>query len=160
MGQRGPAKTPTKLAVLRGERKDRINTNEPQPNIGDVVPPAWLQGDALDVWHELAADLKAKGVLTSWDVEAYARYCDVVVRYRHAAKMLAQQGEVIEVDVFGKNGEPTGTRITKNPWTLVLRDSDAQLQRYAAKFGMTPSDRAGLSIGGGAGDADDDLLTG
>jgi phage terminase small subunit len=74
--------------------------------------------------------------------------------------MLRSQGEVIEMPVFNKNGDETGTRLGKNPWTFVLNEADAQVQKYAARFGLTPSDRAGLSIGKGSADADDDLLTG
>ncbi|MEU7787674.1 phage terminase small subunit P27 family [Amycolatopsis sp. NPDC049159] len=160
MGERGPAKTPTNIAVLHGHRKDRINQNEPKPGALAVEPPDWLGEQAVEVWHTLAADLKAKGVLTGWDVEAFASWCDAVVRRRHASKRLQVEGEVIELPVFNKNGEETGHRYAKNPWTLVLNEADAQMQKYAARFGLTPSDRASLSIGGGAASADDDLLTG
>lgn len=160
MGARGPAKKPTNIAVLHGERKDRINQNEPKPSVLVVEPPSWLGEQAVKVWQQLAPDLKAKGVLTAWDCEAFAAWCDAVVRRRHASERLQSMGEVIEVSVFNKNGEETGYRMAKNPWTFVLNDADAQMQKYAARFGLTPSDRAGLSIGGGAGDADDDLLTG
>lgn len=160
VGARGPAKRPTKIAILHGERKDRLNANEPKPDLGEVVPPEWLGAPAVEVWNELAADLKRKGVLTPWDVEAYGRYCDVVVRWRKASAELAEHGEVVEQTVFGKNGEPTGTRLAKSPWTMVLREADSQLQRYAARFGLTPSDRANLSLGEGSQDEDDDLLTG
>lgn len=160
MGRRGPAKTPTELALVRGERKDRINTDEPKPSKLEVAPPDWLDEEALEVWDQLAPDLKAKGVLTSWDVEAFASWCDVVVRRRSAVEHLRSQGEVIELPVYNKNGEMTGTRMAKNPWTFVLNEADAQMQKYAARFGLTPSDRASLSIGGDRRDADDDLLTG
>lgn len=160
MGRRGPAKTPTSLAVVRGERKDRINTNEPKPAVLEVVPPEWLGDEAREVWSLLAPDLKTKGVLTAWDTEAFASWCDSVIRRRTAAEHLRLQGEVIELPVYNKNGEPTGTRMAKNPWTFVLNEADAQMQKYAARFGLTPSDRAGLSIGKGSADADDDLLTG
>jgi hypothetical protein len=39
MGKRGPAKTPTNIAVLHGERKDRINQAEPKPGTLSVDPP-------------------------------------------------------------------------------------------------------------------------
>lgn len=70
MGKRGPAPKPTGLRVLHGDRADRINRDEPQPDEGDVQPPAWLGEAALEVWHTLADELTAKGVLTAWDVEA------------------------------------------------------------------------------------------
>lgn len=160
MGTRGPAKKPTNLAVLHGDRKDRINTTEPKPAATELKPPAWLDTRARTVWKKLAPDLEAKGVLTAWDVEAFGCWCDAVVRRRTAAAKLRDQGEVIEMPVFNKNGEETGTRVGKNPWTLVLNDADAQVQRYGARFGLTPSDRANLHIGEASGDPDADLLTG
>jgi P27 family predicted phage terminase small subunit len=160
MGQRGPSKRPTKLALLHGERKDRINQNEPQPADLSVEPPDWLTDEARAVWDRLADDLKAKQVLTVWDTEAFACWCDAVVRRRNAAQALAREGEVIEMPVFNKNGEQTGNRLGKNPWTLVLNEADAQVQRYAARFGLTPSDRASLSIGEAPREPGADLLSG
>lgn len=148
MGKRGPAPKPTNLRVLDGDRKDRINTSEPVPADVDVAPPDWLSEDARAVWERLAGDLRRKGVLTGWDVEAYAIYCDAVVRRARAARHLEAEGEVIETPVFNKNGEQTGSRTAKNPWALVLQEADSQAQRWSARFGLTPSDRAALSIGG------------
>lgn len=160
MGSRGPGKTPTNLALLRGQRQDRINSSSPQPSEVEVKPPTWLTPPARTVWKQYAPDLQRKGVLTAWDVEEFACWCDAAARRRRAVRKLAVQGEITEVAVFDKNGKPTGFRVAKNPWLLVLTDADIQLRAYGTRFGMTPSDRASLSIGEGAGDADDDLLTG
>ncbi len=146
MGKRGPAPKPTNVRQLHGDRKDRINTDEPVPAEGDVLPPAWLGDDALEVWDAYAGDLEDKGVITAWDCEAFANWCDAVVRRRRAAAALAEEGEVIDLPVFDKNGEQTGARRGKNPWTLVLDSADSQVQRYGARFGLTPTDRAQLKI--------------
>ncbi|MFD7319545.1 P27 family phage terminase small subunit [Streptomyces sp. NPDC059875] len=92
--------------------------------------------------------MTAKGVLTAWDVEAYANWCDAVARRRTAAEHVAQEGAVVEHPVYSKNGDVTGTRVGKNAWLLALDAADAQVQRYGARFGLTPSDRAQLKIGG------------
>lgn len=146
MGKRGPAGKPTALRVLHGDRKDRINTDEPQPDAGDVAPPDWLGDAALEVWDAYAPELEAKRVLTPWDVEAFANWCDAVARRRDAAEHVDDEGAVVEMPVFNKNGDQTGTRRGKNPWLLALDAADAQVQRYGARFGLTPSDRASLKI--------------
>ncbi|WP_433406948.1 phage terminase small subunit P27 family [Streptomyces sp. CA-146814] len=146
MGRRGPTGKPTALRVLHGDRKDRINTDEPQPSELDIVPPAWLSEAAVEVWEQLADDLIGKGVLTAWDAEAYANWCDAVVRRRDAAEHVDQDGAVVELPVFNKNGDLTGHRMGKNPWLLALDAADAQVQRYGARFGLTPSDRSQLKI--------------
>lgn len=146
MGKRGPAGKPTALRVLHGDRKDRINTDEPQPSAGEVAPPEWLGDEALAVWEEYAPDLEAKRVLTAWDVEAFAAWCDAVARRRDAARHVEEEGAVVEHPVFNKNGDQTGVRLGKNAWLLALDAADAQVQRYGARFGLTPSDRASLKI--------------
>jgi phage terminase small subunit len=69
-----------------------------------VSPPEWLGDEARGVWS-LAGDLKAKGVLTAWDTEAFASWCDAVVRRRRRWSTCKDQGEVIELPVYNKNGE-------------------------------------------------------
>lgn len=160
MATTGRPKKPTNLAVLHGDKPSRINKAEPKPSVLSADAPDWLSDEARAVWDRLAADLKVKQVLTAWDTETFACWCDAVVRRRAAAKALAREGEVIELPVYNKNGDLTGHRLGKNPWTLVLNEADGQVQKYAARFGLTPSDRAGLSIGKDDSDADDDLLTG
>lgn len=160
MGKRGPAAKPTNIRYLHGDDKvhpERVNRSEPQPANAEAKPPTWLSKQARKVWKRLAPDLKAKGVLTPWDVEAFASYCDAVVRRAEAAKMLEEQGQVVELPVFNKNGELTGYRTARNPWLLTLNDADAQVQRWGARFGMTPSDRAGIKLPPPGGDGDDYL---
>lgn len=160
MGKRGPAGKPTELRVLHRDRKDRINTDEPKPSALEVEPPAWLDDAALQVWEDFAPDLVAKKVLTGWDTEAFACWCDAVVRRRTAAEHLREEGEVVEHPVFNKNGDITGHRSGKNPWLLVLDGADAQVQRYGARFGLTPSDRAQIKTdGAGAGRGAERLLS-
>ncbi|MBA0126294.1 phage terminase small subunit P27 family [Haloechinothrix sp. YIM 98757] len=163
VGRRGPGKKPTNLAYLHGDHKknpQRVNAQEPAPSQQDITPPSWLSRPARTVWQTYAPDLIAKNVLTAWDVEMFATFCDAAARRRRAARRLERQGEVIELPVFNKNGEQTGVRLGKNPWLLVLREADAQVQRYGARFGLTPSDRADLTIGEPDRDPDADLLTG
>lgn len=159
MGKRGPQPKPTNLRVLHGDRKDRINDGEPQPSDA-VAPPAWLSDDALEVWGRFAPDLARKGVLTSWDVEAFGSFCDAVVRRSVAAQEIAAKGDVIELPVYNKNGDLTGHRLGRNPWGYALKDADAQVQRWGARFGMTPSERAQISIREETSGGSEDLLSG
>lgn len=160
MGKRGPAPKPTALRLLHGDRTDRINDAEPVPSTVDAVPPKWLSTEALEIWRGYAPDLRAKGVLTAWDVEAFGALCDAAARRRAAARELAAQGEVVELPVYDRNGQPTGTRRSRNPWLVVLNQADGQVRAWAARFGMTPSDRAQLMGGDGRRDPAEDLLTG
>ncbi len=173
MGSRGPAPKPTNIRYLHGDRTDRINTSEPKPADVEIKPPTWLNAAARAVWRQYAEDLKRTGVLTGWDVEAFAIVCDAVVRRRIAVKALRAEGEILKVPMLDKEGaylRMPGTaedgpgeivyRRVKNPWTLVLGEADGQILRWGSRFGMTPSDRAQLSLeGGGHRDPAEDLLT-
>ena len=158
MGKRGPAPKPTNLRVLHGDRKDRINTNEPQPARVPVSPPDGLSEDAAAVWGALAPDLERAGLLLLWDVTEFATYCDAEARHRRAAEALDREGEVVASPVFNKNGEVTGERLGKNPWMLVWESTAALKSRIAAKYALTPSDRSQFSLP--EGESGDDLLTG
>ena len=58
------------------------------------------------------------------------------------------------------HGREVGRRVAKNPWCAVLDAADGQLQRYSARFGLTPADRAQLRPEPDRFDEDSDLLTG
>ncbi|WP_304455971.1 phage terminase small subunit P27 family [Nocardiopsis sp. YSL2] len=158
-GQGRPTK-PTSLKVLHGDRPDRINDGEPIPDEGEIAPPEWLLDldaeakdgveSALDVWHRLTPDLIRQGVLTAWDVESFAVFCDAVVGHRRAAMTVSREG----LTIAGARGT------VKNPALTALKDYAEIVARYGARYGLTPSDRASLSIGGDAHGAKDDLLTG
>lgn len=161
MGKRGPAPKPTSLKVLHGADERRVNRNEPKPAPGKVAPPSWLAAAARRVWRQYAPDLVRTGVLTAWDCETFGCWCDAAVRRREAAAQVAELGAVVEQPILDRDGRPSGNhRLVKNPWLAALNDADAQLQRYGARFGLTPSDRAQLSVGEARRDPGEDLLSG
>lgn len=137
VGKRGPKSRPTNLKVLNGERPSRVNDNEPLPAAGEVSPPDWLRTEAVEVWNTLAPDLEDKGVLTPWDVEAFAILCDAIVQYRQASKLVAQAGVLIK----GRRDAAV-----KNPAMQIIRDTSQTIRAYAQEFGLTPSSRQGVNI--------------
>lgn len=146
MAKSGPKPRPSHLKAVRGERPDRLPKHEPQPAEQPVQPPTWLNEPALELWHQLAPDLIAKRVLTAWDAEQFAQLCDALARRARAARHLDTEGEVVLADVFDRNGVPSGQRISRNLWWDVWKQAGDTATRLAALFGMTPSDRARLSI--------------
>lgn len=146
MGKRGPAKEPTHLRVLKGTAKAADLEDEPTPAARPVEAPDEFVGDALEIWNTYAPDLIAKKVLTAWDVEAFSAWCDAAMRLRTARRHLDEEGEVVEADVFDRNGTPTGTRRVKNPWMQVWKDANEVLARLGSRFGLTPSDRSQIEV--------------
>lgn len=145
MGKRGPRAKPTSLKLLEGSSD--INNSEPVPAQSEVQAPEWLvemanesEGDresALDVWNRLSPDLHRKGVLTPWDVDEFAVFCDAVVNHRAAAMEVRKYGLLVR----GAKGN-----LVKNPATQLTRDYADVMVKIGARFGLSPSDRADLKI--------------
>lgn len=148
MGKRGPAPAPTVLKVLHGARSSRVNLEEPVPASGDVVAPEWLPVRARAVWDRLAPDLVAKGVLTAWDVDAFADLCQIIVVNRDALSDIEVNGtNCTKVDRELSDGTLI-FRLTKNPSWQVARESTALITTLGGRFGLNPSDRSQLKMKG------------
>lgn len=138
MGERGPQPKPTPLKVLQGTRKSRINANEPKPAAPRTPSaPATLSPVARKVWKRLANDLWRKGVLTEWDVDEFAVYCEAVATHRKATTEMQDQELIVDSD--------RGARI-RNPLLIVIKDQAEIILKYSRQFGLTPSARSGLEL--------------
>lgn len=161
MGKRGPAKTPTNLALLRGEtRPSRVNHNEPKPDLGEIVPPRELGRREQEIWDRLAPDMIRKGVLTAWDVDSFATFCQMVVVNADAAADVQLNGTSCTTVVRELSDGTVIYDLRKNPAWQVMRESAAAIVTLGGRFGLNPSDRSQLTMGKADADADADLLTG
>jgi P27 family predicted phage terminase small subunit len=133
MGERGPKGKPTELRILHGDRDDRINRAEPKPDAGEVKPPYRLRRPAAAVWRRLAPDLIAKKVLTPWDIDQFAVYCDAVATYRECRDLLDEEG-------YTARGSAGG--VVKNPHWQIMRDAASIMTSVGSRFGLTPADRS------------------
>ncbi len=133
--------------MLRGDRKDRINTAEPKPRKQRARVPAWLSPDARAVWQRTAKQLDAMGLLYAADEDVIVAYVHAVVNYRKATKIVEELGLLVE-------GRRDG--LVTNPAVRVQRDAATLIRMLAAELGLTPSARSRLSVEEGSdGDADD-----
>jgi P27 family predicted phage terminase small subunit len=130
----GRKRTPTALYGIDGAR---MRKGEPRPAVSGIEMPAGLTERAAAEWRRLAPDLVAKGVLTVWDVSLFVTYCDAVAQYENARRAVAEDG----ILTTGQKGN----QVT-NPAVRVQRDAAETMRRVGALFGLTPSDRAHLSI--------------
>lgn len=119
---------PTHLKVLHGDRPDRINDAEPLPAKVDVQPPFPLSKAASEVWERLAPDRIAKGVLTPWDADAFAEFCEALVILRSRRK------------AANRKPEPGGVSPMAEYKAAV-----SIVSALGSRFGWTPSDRAKLT---------------
>ena len=156
MGDRGPAAKPTALRVLHGDRKSRINSQEPQPRDVPLPKPDWLSDGAKTLWDQLLPDLEAMGTVRASDWPALAALCETLSRWQRI-NTLASKSPPIWKRGEDAEGNPI---MVKNPLYAQVRDATAELRVMLREFGLTPSARSGLrvevSLSGGV----DRLLTG
>jgi P27 family predicted phage terminase small subunit len=132
-----PPRRPNHLKILAGEREDRINRGEPLPAEAAIAPPVQLSAGAQKVWDRLAPDLIDKGVLSSWDVDIFVVYCDAVDTFYQCRSALGSD--------FTTKGSVKDTTV-KSPLWRIMRDCENTMRAIGGKFGLTPSDRAGLDV--------------
>ena len=139
MGRRGPAPTPTRLRVLRGEtRPSQINRTEPQPAANLPEPSDDLDPRARAVWDRIMADFGHTEVIRRLDSDALRCYCEAVSRYEDAAGLLRKSGPLIR--------GARGGDLVRNPLHQIVRDNADLMRMYARELGLTPAARAGLHI--------------
>ena len=139
MGKRGPAPKPQQLRVLHGARASRTPV-PPVPSTIEVVRPDWLPASACGIWDRLAPDLVRRGVLTHLDVDLFATFCATAAVHREAIRRLFDaKGEAMPAVT-------TRGRTVKNPAHQIVRDTAATMASLSGRFGLTPSDRAQMTL--------------
>jgi len=150
---RGRKPTPTHLKLVRGNPgKRRLNAAEPSPERTLPSPPPELSADARAEWDRVAGELHRIGVLSGIDRAALAAYCQAYGRWVVAERAIAKMAERDQL-TEGLMIKTTNGNAVQNPLVGTANKAMADLVRYAAEFGMTPSARSRIS--GQSGEADE-----
>lgn len=136
MSKPGPAPIPTHLKILKGDRKDRINFNEPKPKKQKPQCPSWLSDEAKIIWRKTTKQLEAMNMLYSADTDIIVAYVNAVVNYQRSTKIVDSEGILIE-------GRRDG--VVTNPAVRIQRDSANLIRQLASELGLTPSGRSRLN---------------
>ena len=133
----GTKPKPKALRLLQGEKKkSRINQNEPQPELGVPVCPAFLSETAKAEWDRISKELDKLGLLTEMDMAALAGYCDAYGRWADASVILKKEGLIIRTET---------DRIVQNPALAIIAQALKEMKGFLVEFGMTPSSRTRVS---------------
>lgn len=139
-----PAK-PTHLKVLHGDDKknpQRVNRSEPTPGQAAVVPPFTLTKAAQAAWDRLAPDRIDKGVLTPWDADAFALFCEALVITKSKLSSARRRPEPGAASPMAE-----------------LKTAVGIVATLGGRFGWTPSDRQKLVVEEGRRDDKERLLS-
>lgn len=144
-----PAK-PTALKLLQGNPGQRpLNTNEPMPPDGELLPPDyWATDDpeARAEWDRIVPALVKMRLATMADRTALVGYCEQWSLYLRASALVRSEGLLI----VGQKGNDV-----RNPAVQIARDALSMVKSFCTEFGLTPSARSRISIPGT--DSSDDL---
>jgi P27 family predicted phage terminase small subunit len=139
---RGRKPKPTALKVIAGtDRADRRNPNEPKLAPEIPQPPTFLTAEARAEWAVVCRDLYNAGVLAKTDRAALAAYCQAFGRWQQAEEALACMAARDAV-THGLMIKTTNGNAVQNPLVGAANKAMADMVRYAAEFGMTPSARS------------------
>ena len=137
---RGRKPLPSNVVRLRGNPgKRRLNDAEPRPAAAPPTCPAYLGGEARKEWKRLSRELAALGLLTRLDRGLLAAYCQAHALWVEAVRSLERYGTMVK----SPNGHPM-----QSPYVAVANKQVEIMGRIAAEFGMTPSSRTRIRVGG------------
>lgn len=156
MATRGRKPVPTHLHLVRGnpsKKKLPAKQDEIPVVVEEVTPPAFLSDDAKVEWGRMMGALVTLKLISQVDRAAFAAYCQAYGRWAQAERALAAMRER-DPAAAGLLVKTTGDNIVQNPLVGVANKAMADMVRYAAEFGMTPSARVRLNGSGGGGGAE------
>ena len=152
---RGPKPKPTALKVIRGtDRAARRNSAEPHVPLVTPEPPAHLSAEACAEWQRVTDQLYAAGIVTAIDRAALAAYCQAYGRWEQAERALDAMAARDQVTA-GLMIRTQGGNAIQNPIVGTANKAMADMMRYAAEFGMTPSARTRIHAEASAIERDD-----
>ena len=141
----GTKPKPTQLKLIEGNRGKRpLNRKEARTIPALPAPPPHLTADALEEWHRVAHWLHQIGLLSEVDRAALAAYAQSYGRWVQAERAIAKMAEKDQL-TGGLMIKTTNGNAIQNPLVGTANKAAADMMRYAAEFGMTPSARTRIA---------------
>lgn len=142
MAGRGRKPKPGEIRKLEGNRGNRPIPETVKPPRGDRPPdpPAHLTADARTEWKRVSRGLWDLGLLTVIDVAALAAYCQAWARWKNAEKLIEKAKKTYPAG-GGLFVQTSNGNLIQHPAVGIANRAMADLVKYSAEFGMTPSGR-------------------
>jgi len=127
---------PRKPSIIKfnaGERrKERLNPDEPKPDLCIPVAPGHLRGEALAEWDRISVELDKLSLLSECDRSALSAYCSAWARYVQAEKDIEENGTVTITE--------KGNRI-QSPHVGISNQALLVMHKFLTEFGLSPASR-------------------
>ncbi|AOL93972.1 phage terminase small subunit P27 family [Porphyrobacter sp. LM 6] len=141
----GTKPKPTHLKLVTGNPGKRtLNRKEAKTKAAIPAAPAHLSADAVEEWSRVATELFNLGILSQIDRAALAAYTQAYGRWVQAERAIAKMAEKDKL-TGGLMIKTSNGNAIQNPLVGTANKAAADMMRYAAEFGMTPSARSRIS---------------
>lgn len=133
---------PTALKLVTGNPGKRaLPKKEAKIAPAEPTPPAFLCDDAKVEWGRVVSILFGAGLMTELDRAALAAYAAAYGRWAQAERAINRMAAKDELNAALMIKTSNGNAI-QNPLVGIANKAKADMVRYAAEFGMTPSARS------------------
>jgi P27 family predicted phage terminase small subunit len=146
---RGRKPLPSHLKLVKGTARGDLKKAKKDPiefPPSAPMPPAHLCDEAKVEWGRVSSMLYALRLLSEADIAALTAYCQSWAIFKQATEALQRMAENDQV-TKGLLIRTTNGNAIQNPLLGIANKAGADMVRYAAEFGMTPSARARINIG-------------
>ena len=141
----GTKPKPTHLKLVTGNPGKRaLNRKEAKAKAAIPAPPHHLTADAVEEWNRVATELYNLGILSEIDRAALAAYAMAYGRWVQAERAIAKMAEKDQL-TGGLMIKTSNGNAIQNPLVGTANKAAADMMRYAAEFGMTPSARSRIA---------------
>lgn len=135
---RGRKPLPTSLKLVKGERPDRINHDEPQPE--DGLPQCPVTDKLVnEVWDYTIEQLRKMRVITMADRDPLLAYVQAVVMHHRCSKLLDSQG-------YLWTSSEDENYIRPHPAVRMQKEAALLIKQFGAEFGLTPASRTRIKL--------------
>lgn len=142
---KGRKPTPTHLKLVTGNPGKRaLPKNEAKIVRALPAPPPHLADEAKVEWGRVSEELYKIGLLSGIDRAVLAAYCQSYARWVRAERAIAEMGKE-DLLTGGLMIKTTNGNAIQNPLVGIANKAAADMVRYAAEFGMTPSARSRIT---------------
>ena len=141
----GTKPKPTHLKLVTGNPGKRpMPPKEAKAVRALPMPPPHLADEAKVEWGRVSEELFNIGLLSAVDRAALAAYCQSYARWVQAERAIAEMAKRDQL-TGGLMIKTTNGNAIQNPLVGTANKAAADMVRYAAEFGMTPSARSRIA---------------
>lgn len=139
----GRPRKPTALHLIQGTaRAHHLNAREPKPTRKRPECPDGLSPRAKRAWQHFAPMLYDLGVLTEADTAALISLCEAAADRDAARAALAKRPGL----AYESRTSTGAVSYRPYPEVALVSDADRRVKGWLSVFGLTPADRARVSV--------------